>query len=373
MRLAKYILAALLILCSNPFLHAQIIHLTIKVKVPENTPKDDSVIVVGNERVWGNWVYKTARKMQKQNDSVWMQSNEFPANTTVNFIVTRGSYYKAALYNHSGQIPPSHTFALTHDTTITLTITGWNDLYQHNITGTVRYYHNFNSPLLKYTRDITVWLPPSYFTSPEKRYPVLYAEDGQNIFGTGSKWQMDKTADSLMRHYKTEEFIIAGVANTQDRWVEYSGTPEGFAYTDFVANELKPFIDGHFRTKPDRDNTAAIGSSMGGVISFYLLWRYPNVFSKAACLSNGFYFDDGNIVAQADSSTQKLNDDKIYLDCGGMGLDTSFLPDNEKMRDILSKNKTIRLKYMYFPNDDHNEKFWAQRLYHPLIFLFGKP
>jgi enterochelin esterase-like enzyme len=356
-------------------LSAQQVKLTIQVKTPKNTPIKDSLLVIGNQDVWGNWIYPKSRSMQKINDSTWQQSNTFPAGTTVHFKVTRGSYYKEAVYNNTG-VPQEIALQLKKDTTIVLKPSNWNDLYQRSITGTVRYHHNFSSPLLKNTRNIVVWLPPSYFSSPGKRYPVLYAHDGQNIFdhtnGAGEEWHMDETADSLMKKNKIEEFIIVGIANTKDRWIEYSGTPEGYNYVKFIATELKPFIDGHYRTKKDKANTAAIGSSMGGLISFYMVWLYPEVFSKAACLSSGFYFDEGDILAKCFASTTRLNGSRLYLDCGGLDLDKDFLPDNQRMRQVLSANRSIQLLYKYFPNDKHNEYAWARRLYIPFLFLFGK-
>ena len=357
-------------------LHAQQITLTIKVIAPPKTPPGDTLLVIGDQPVWGNWIYPRAVRMHKVNDSTWIQESSFAVNTAVSFKITRGSYFREALYNNNGQIPAAISCRLVKDTTIVMRPSNWNDLYQRSITGTVRYYHNFNSPLLRNTRDVVVWLPPSYFKSPEKRYPVLYAHDGQNIFdhtgGGGDEWHMDEVADSLMKAGSTEEFIIVGIANTKDRWVEYNVTPEGYNYVTFIAKELKPFIDGHYRTKKDKANTAAIGSSMGGLISFYMVWLYPEVFSKAACLSSGFYFDEGDIAGQAAKSTARLNGSRLYLDCGDQELDKDFLPDNERMNKILQKNKSIKLKYMTFPGDKHNEYAWAKRLYIPLTFLFGK-
>lgn len=354
----------------------QQVKLSIKVIVPFKTAAGDSLVIIGDQPLWGNWMYPRSKKMDGLNDSTWVQQLSLPKNTKVNFKVTRGSYYREALYNNSGQIPAATTLTVAKDTLVTLRPSSWNDIYQRSITGTVRYYHNFSSPLLKYTRNVVVWLPPSYFKQPHKKYPVLYAHDGQNIFdhtnGAGEEWHMDETADSLMRKGKIQEFIIVGIANTKDRWVEYSGTAEGMNYIKFVATELKPFIDKNFRTLKDKANTAAIGSSMGGLISFYMVWHYPQVFSKAACLSSGFYFDDGHILEKAEKGTQRLNGSKIYLDCGGLDLDKDFLPANERMNNILSKNSAIRLMYRYFPKDKHNEQAWSDRLAVPFLFLFGK-
>src|SRR3546814_14763907 len=104
-------------------------------------------------------------------------------------------------------------------------------------------------------------------------------------------------------------------------WVEYSGTPEGKRYLTFIAEELKPFIDRTYRTKPTRENTAIIGSSMGGLISLYMLWTYPDVFSKAACLSSGFYFDDGEILTAIRRGSTPPNSPKTSPAWGGNGLD----------------------------------------------------
>jgi enterochelin esterase-like enzyme len=184
---------------------------------------------------------------------------------------------------------------------------------------------------------------------------------------------MDETADSLIKAGKTEEFIIVGINNTKDRWVEYSGTPEGMAYINFIVRNLKPFIDTHFRTKPDKNNTAAIGSSMGGLISFYMVWLHPEVFSKAACLSSGFAYDDGHIVDIIASSSKKIPGTRLYLDCGDLDLDKHFLIENERMKNLLDeKHPEVNLMYRVYKGAAHNEYAWAKRLFVPLTFLFGK-
>jgi enterochelin esterase-like enzyme len=267
-------------------------------------------------------------------------------------------------------------FVIKKDTTLTIYPANWNDLYNRSITGTIKYYHNFEDHNLRYTRDVKVWLPASYYKNPGKRYPVLYAQDGQNIFApnsvNGGEWRMDEVSDSLMCAHKTSEFIIVGIDNTKDRWVEYSGTPEGMAYINFIIHNLKPFIDAHFRTKPDRANTAAIGSSMGGLISFYMVWLHPEIFSKAACLSSGFDYDDGHIVDTVAISTKKIPGTRLYLDCGDQGLDKYFLPDNNRMNALLEKKHAeVKLMYKIYKGATHNEYAWAKRLAVPLTFLFG--
>jgi len=271
---------------------AQNIQVTIKVVVLQKIPKTDSLVIMGNQESFGNWFDFGKGKMTRQDDTTWSYSSTFPVNTSLEFQVTRGSWYKTALYTYGRFEPPRVPFIVKKDTVVTIRPANWNDLFNRSITGAIKYYHNFEDHNLKYTRDVMVWLPPSYYKSPNKRYPVLYVHDGQNVFAPNSvysgEWRMDETADSLIKAGKTEEFIIVAINNTKDRWVEYSGTPEGMAYINFIIHNLKPFIDANYRTKPDRNNTAAIGSSMGGLISFYMVWLYPEVFFQSGLLVQRF-------------------------------------------------------------------------------------
>ena len=155
-------------------------------------------------------------------------------------------------------------------------------------------------------RPITVYLPPSYFSS-DKRYPVLYMQDGQNIWdSTGAPfggWKVDSSATRLIRANKIKEIIIVGIPHSGIyRRPEYY--PEGKKFYDsavrkvvagwgeqfyrYISGKIKPLIDAKYRTLPGRKNTAVAGSSSGGVISWYLAWRHPETFSKAGLFSPWF-------------------------------------------------------------------------------------
>lgn len=370
------LLISLILFLSIRQIYAQDVQLTIKVIARQNIPITDSIVIMGNQAAFGNWFDFSKGKMNKLDDTTWVLKNAFPVNTSIEFQVTHGSYFKNALYTYGKYQAPKVPFTIKKDTTIVIHPENWNDLFSREIKGTIKYYHNFEDHDLKYARDVMVWLPPSYNKSPNKRYPVLYAHDGQNLFAQNTvfngEWRMDETADSLMRLGKTEEFIIVGIANTKDRWAEYSGTPEGTAYINFIIHKLKPFIDKQYRTKPDKNNTAAIGSSMGGLISFYMVWTHPEVFSKAACLSSGFAYDDGHIVDKVAMSSLKFPGVRLYLDCGDQDLDKYFLDQNERMKALLGeRHPEIKLMYRVFKGSAHNEFAWAKRLYIPLTYLFG--
>jgi enterochelin esterase-like enzyme len=368
-------LSIICIFLLNNYSSAQNVQLTVKGIVSPGIPKTDSLVIMGNQAVFGNWFDFSKGKMKKQDDTTWTFTGQFPANTSLEFQITRGAYNKNALYTHGIHQSPNVPFIIKKDTVITIRPANWNDLFNNSITGKVKYYHNFEDHDLKYARNVVVWLPPSYYKSPNKRFPVLYAHDGQNVFIPNSifsgEWRMDETADSLMRLGKIQEFIIVAIDNTKDRWEEYSGTPEGMAYINFIVNNLKPFIDKNYRTKPDKTNTAAIGSSMGGLISFYMVWLHPDVFSKAACLSSGFAYDNGRIIDKIAASSKKLPGTRLYLDCGDQDLDKYFLKDNNRMYELLKKDHPeVKLKYKVFEGAAHNEYAWAKRLSDPLTYLF---
>ncbi|MBI3787187.1 MAG: histidine kinase, partial [Ignavibacteriales bacterium] len=128
-----------------------------------------------------------------------------------------------------------------------------------------------------------------------------------------------------------------------------------------------------YRTKPDRNNTAVMGSSMGGVISFMFVWWYPDVFSQAGCLSNAFWVDDGKVLNEVRMYKGPKKNVRIYLDVGG--LEGGMKPGYDEMIKLL-KDKGYEegkdLEYFFDKDAEHNEYAWAKRLWRPLTFMFGK-
>lgn len=241
------------------------------------------------------------------------------------------------------------------------------------ITGKVIYYNEFYSEILKNKRTIVVWLPPSYYKNKEKRFPVLYMHDGQNIMNpatsfAGVDWQVDETVSRLIKDDMLEEIIVVGIYNTADRLKEYSLCKTGIKYMKFVSGELKEFIDKNYKT--EINNTAVMGSSMGGLISFLIAWNYPAIINKAACMSSSFYYDSEKVIKMVNKYNGAKKEIKIYVDHGEDGL-----IEGQKMFCALSAKKYLigkDIDYFYAPNAGHNEAEWAKRLERPLIFLFGK-
>lgn len=217
-----------------------------------------------------------------------------------------------------------------------------------------------------------VFLPPGYHENTLKRYPVLYMHDGHNLFlkeeaFLGNTWRTDEVLNILDKMNAIEEVIVVGI-NPHDRRNEY--TMPGYEdYGRFLVEELKPLIDGKYRTLIGPTNTAAMGSSLGGVVSFYLGWRWPEVFGKIACLSSTFTYRDNLLDRVSTESKRKL---RIYLDSGWPG---DNYEATRSMRDRLiwkGYRPGSELLYLAFPEAKHDEIAWAARSPIPLQFLFGK-
>jgi predicted alpha/beta superfamily hydrolase len=359
--------------------------ITVRVVPPASTPGDAALFIAGNSPALGNWDPGKV-PLTRENDRSWVFFSDAPAGSVLEFKITRGSWSTEALFVDS-VVPQNTVVVVKSDTVITLAPVTWSDLSQTRlkrlrtggITGTVRYIRRLGGEGLKYARDIVVWLPPSYAKSPTKRYPVLYMHDGQNVFNPatsfiGFDWRADEVADSLIRAQAIEEIIIVGINNTPDRMSEYSDTPLGRSYARFVVKRVKPLIDARYRTKPSRENTAVMGSSMGGLISMMFVLWYPAVFSKAACLSSSVGAGIGEKDLEERFGEVSLNKNlRIYMDVGE--LERSLVPGNEVLAAFLQKHgfePGKNFEFFLAKGALHNEPAWAHRLWSPMTFLFGR-
>ncbi|WP_372369306.1 alpha/beta hydrolase [Candidatus Uabimicrobium sp. HlEnr_7] len=249
------------------------------------------------------------------------------------------------------------------------------------------------SKYMKKTPTVIVYLPPDYYLGI-RRYPVLYAHDGQNLFDEKTsfvgEWYLDDNANALIKQKLSNGVIIVGVYNTgEQRVYDYTPTPSNCkygnneggslrAYGDFIVRELKPSIDRKFRTLRSRENTGLMGSSLGGLASFYLLGWYPQVFSKAACLSPSFWWDHVRVTSDIESKDLQFADDcKIYLDGGWLEGDDegNMVWFMRKVYHKLKEQGLQDFKNIFYhedPHGMHNESAWARRGKMPLLFLYGK-
>lgn len=267
------------------------------------------------------------------------------------------------------------------------------------ITGKMDPYPLFPSTFVE-RRNVQVWLPPDYFTAVDKRFPVLYMHDGQNLWDpetTWNKqaWDVDGVMAELIRERKVRSAIVVGIDQTARRFEEYmprkavtSDTVQGIPdrppvpkdrilsdlYLQFIVKELKPFIDGHYRTLPDRANTFMMGSSMGGLISAYAISEYPNVFGGIAGLSTHWPAGDGAMIRYLDRQLPKPATHRIYWDHGTQTLDAAYAPYQVQMDAVMRKHgyrQGTNWETRVFEGAAHDETSWNARLGVPLQFLLG--
>lgn len=204
------------------------------------------------------------------------------------------------------------------------------------------------SPQLGNTRDVYVYVPAAYHTQPDAHFPVLYMQDGFNVF-TNPKapfgsWDVEQTADALMGSGEVQPVLIAGI-DTADRNHEYvysaldiagvSYAPKLPAYTAFLVDTLKPLVDKTFRTLPDRAHTAIGGSSLGGISSLWIGWTHWQTFGLIASFSGAYWIGEPAAVWNgqktgegppmrdliADSASKPGASLRIYMDSGDTGFD----------------------------------------------------
>jgi predicted alpha/beta superfamily hydrolase len=343
--------------------------ITLKLISPDlaDTTK---VFIAGNRQELGNW-NPAVERMGNVGNHTWIKQIKTATPASIEYKFTLGSWDRQAADANGNEY---HNFEIMakRDTTISHNIYFWTNpqqkkIIESKVTGNVWYHRQLSgSGILP--RDIVVWLPPDYSSEKTKHYPVVYMHDGQNIFDRatssfGVDWQIDESADSLIKNNITESFIVVGIYNTSNRTSEYTPGKEGTEYMKFVTKKLKPFIDSAYRTKPDRKNTIVGGSSAGGIISFMLVWEYPQVFSKAICMSPAFKIENIDYVKTVIASKPRKNV-FFYIDNGGIGLETKLQPGVDEMLAALKQKGYKQGKnynYVVDPNAKHVESDWAKR------------
>jgi len=239
-----------------------------------------------------------------------------------------------------------------------------------------------------------VFLPPSYEEHRTKRYPVLYAQDGQALFsaapdaGDPHSWRMDDTLNQLYEFGVIEELIVVAVTTKERRIEMLSPTADRVygggradAYLDFLVRTLKPRVDATWRTRPEPESTALIGASMGGLFSFYGAWTRNDVFRRAACLSASFWWDDRRMLHLAQAFCPAPRP-WLYLDSGAA---LSQFEQDANVRDGFQHTQAVakalhnncydvgvNLVSLAYTGLQHDASAWAARLAIPLQLLFPR-
>lgn len=280
--------------------------------------------------------------------------------------------------------------------------------------GHVERLANFTSKFIS-ERNVDIWLPANY--SKSKKYAVLYMHDGQMLFDTTDTWNkqewgVDETITSLIENKQIKETIVVGVWNSgKTRHADYypqkpferlpnelkkelmeekrdkemalfAANVQSDNYLKFLVTELKPYIDKNYATKDGKEDTAIMGSSMGGLISMYALCEYPDVFGSAACLSThwiGGFDVENNLMPETFYAYlyENLPDPKthkIYFDYGTATLDALYEPYQIKVDSVMKSKDYTSENWLTqkFVGADHSENSWKKRLDIPVLFLLKK-
>ena len=259
-------------------------------------------------------------------------------------------------------------------------------------TGDLR-LHEFRSRIFRNTRFLRVWLPPAYDAAEnrDRRYPVLYLNDGQNLFEastsfTGVEWQVDETADRLIREAAIPPMIVVGIDNAgKARIREYmpyrSLQPmmmrvQGNRYPDFLLKEVLPFIARNYRVATGPENTGLGGSSLGALIALYTAMVRPNAIGRLLLESPSLWASNRQIIRE--SRSVKRWPKKIYLgagtaETGNPDRDRSVVDDVREFDAILRRSglDDDHLRLVIEEGGTHHESAWARRFPEALRFLFA--
>jgi predicted alpha/beta superfamily hydrolase len=267
------------------------------------------------------------------------------------------------------------------------------------MTGNLTILENFQSGLIP-SRTIGIWTPESYTVEPTRHFPVIFMHDGEKVFrgahiGSGN-WGMRETITRLANEGKIKPAIVVGIWSTENRAGEYmpqkalQGPKAALFhqahenrvcdlcadhYLKFIVEELKPYIDQHYRTLSTFENTFIMGSSRGALTTLYALAEYPQIFKGAACLSPHWPVGDGIVIDWLLDHLPTAGKHRIYFDHGTESLDADYEP-YQIIVDALMTHKGYHQDLDWvtqkFNGAGHSEADWRARVHLPLQFLLGQ-
>lgn len=361
----------------------------IVARVPAWTPSDAVVYLTGDRQDLGLWKPDAVR-MRRQRDGTWATRVRMAPGDVVECKFTLGRWDRVEKDTQGHDIQ-NRKIRYEGVESILLEVSGWGTQQPRpgTVVGDLHGHERFYSHQLGNVRTIWVWLPIGYQEDASRRYRVLYMQDGQNLFDAakasfGVEWCMDEAATHLIASRQTDPFIIVGIENSADRFGEYTPTAaggvggRGAAYGRFLVNEVKPFIDTHYRTMVGPQGTFIGGSSLGGLISLYLLREYPTVFGGALGVSPSLWWDAENFLRAVEHDARWARGKRVWIDMGtsesGWGDEAGHVARVRRFRDALVKmglKDEKDVKCLIDEGATHDEASWARRAPAMLAWLLG--
>ena len=369
-------------LLSVLFVQAQV---TLKItSIPANTPVGANIYLAGSINGWN----AASTQFLMQPDGFGARQVVIPEGTgSIQYKFTRGGSWSTVEGNASGIYLPDRSFTFTGSPqTINLTVQSWEDISGSGNNSTaatnVQILNNaFFMPQLNRYRKVWIYLPPDYYTTT-KTYPVLYMQDGQNLFDNSTsfsgEWQVDEALNTLHSQGNYGAIVIGIDNGGSERLNEYSpwvnptyGGGQGELYTQFVGETLKPYIDSNFRTRPQAQYNALIGSSMGALISTYGAVKYPNLFSKVGVFSPAFWFARTSLNNYIVNTTNDVSNLRLYFVCG-QNESSDMVPDMHTVKNNLTSKGVATSNTLTKVDSDgaHTETYWRREFPAAYLWLF---
>jgi predicted alpha/beta superfamily hydrolase len=326
---------------------------TFKVLVPEDTPPDASVFIAGSISSLGPWDPGKV-KLGKIGDLSYAISLMLPAGLEFQYKFTRGSWETVEKGRWFEEIP-DREHDVIGDETVMVHVLNWRDYSGereiYTVVGDLRHHEDFPSTALGNTRCVRVYLPPGYEEGEERRYPVLYMHDGQNIFDAatsfiGVEWGVDETLERMIGEGLVEPLIVVGICSTL----------------------------------PEREHTGVMGSSLGGIASLYIAWTHPDVFSRVGAMSTAYWWSNSQILTMLEEMSPPPGV-KVWLDMGTAEDESDqnedgvpdIIEQHRRARNILMEKDLVIKRHLRYIEDEgaiHNERAWAARFPRAVRFLF---
>ncbi|WP_242083343.1 alpha/beta hydrolase [Aestuariivivens sediminis] len=351
------------------------------MSLPYNHDFSKDIYLSGNFEGWSGG--REQFKLKKTQDQYLISIPKY--RNQIQFKFTKGHWESVECGKDGNPIANrSYTFTIQNDT-VDIAIAHWNDEMPKEGPSTAQvnvqvFDEAFPISQLHRKRKISVYLPPNYNTSGA-HYPVLYMQDGQNLFDSktsyAGEWEVDETLNALYNETQFGLIVVAIDHGGDQRSNEYApvdhqkyGKGEGDAYVNFLVNTLKPAIDKTYRTKSDRSHTAIMGASMGGLIAHYALFKHSDVFGKAGVFSPAFWYAPECFQFTAERA--HLRDSKLYYVVGGKE-DGEVLDNVTKMTRLLIAHKfpEQQLYTRVVEQGNHNESLWKSEFRNAITWLFN--
>jgi predicted alpha/beta superfamily hydrolase len=369
----KIILAIVTTIITTTVIAQNIITFRIN-SLPQYHSAGSDIYLAGSFNGWNP--QDTAYRFQKDGQGNYFCELSL-AGGNYEFKITRGGWDKVECKKIGGDVS-NHSLTVETDTTMNLDVEEWSDRFpvkpkESTASKNVQIIDTaFFIPQLKRTRRIWIYLPENYHQSIG-RFPVLYMQDGQNVFDEATsfagEWNVDEYFDSV--YEKGIQTIVVAIDNGgTKRMNEYCpydmerfGKGEGKEYVDFLVKTLKPFIDKNYRTKKDKAHTSVAGSSMGGLITLYAVLRYPKVFGGAGIFSPALWVAPA-IFNDINSKAGKVNS-KIYFYVGKQE-DEIMVSNTLKAFESMSKISVSKMNCVIRNEGRHSETDWRREF--PLFY-----